>query len=234
MILHIIRHGDPDYERDSLTPLGRAQADALARSLAAAPLRRIFCSPLGRAQDTARPASLASALPVETLPWLREMDDVTVRDTHRPDLAVWKIAPPRLLGLDTAHWTHSELFHDTKLAERMAELKAGADTLLSEYGILRRENGLAADRDLSGAGEAAIFCHLGVGLTLTAYLLGLCPAYLWGTAYLAPSSVTTLLLEQLENRRCGFRMLRMGDISHLFRAGLPAGTSGLLCNSTET
>ena len=55
MILYVVRHGDPDYENDSLTPLGRKQAEALVKRFSVHGLDRIYTSPLGRAKMTAEP-----------------------------------------------------------------------------------------------------------------------------------------------------------------------------------
>ena len=53
MLLFFLRHGDPIYDPDSLTELGRRQAEALGRRLAAYGLDRIFVSTSNRAVETA-------------------------------------------------------------------------------------------------------------------------------------------------------------------------------------
>ena len=72
MLLYVIRHGDPIYNPDSLTPKGKRQAEAVARRLSVHGLDRIFSSPLGRAQDTARPTSELLGIPIETEDWTSE------------------------------------------------------------------------------------------------------------------------------------------------------------------
>ena len=62
MLLYVIRHGDPIYNPDSLTPKGKRQAEAVARRLSVHGLDRIFSSPLGRARKTLRGASLRSSI----------------------------------------------------------------------------------------------------------------------------------------------------------------------------
>ena len=52
MKIIIIRHGDPDYEHDSLTSVGENEAQALAEFLKNMKVDAIFCSPLGRARRT--------------------------------------------------------------------------------------------------------------------------------------------------------------------------------------
>ena len=58
MRLIFVRHGDPDYEHDSLTEKGWREAELLAARLEKLKEEQrgeIYCyqSPLGRAQDTA-------------------------------------------------------------------------------------------------------------------------------------------------------------------------------------
>ena len=53
MEILIVRHGDPDYERDSLTYKGIEEARLLAERLSKLEVTDFYCSPLGRAQKTA-------------------------------------------------------------------------------------------------------------------------------------------------------------------------------------
>ena len=53
MKLMIIRHGDPDYELDSLTEKGRREAGLLAKRLVNEQIDHYYLSPLGRALATA-------------------------------------------------------------------------------------------------------------------------------------------------------------------------------------
>ena len=56
MLLYLIRHGDPDYETDSLTDRGKLQAEAVGKRMFDAKIDKIFSSPMGRAKETAEPA----------------------------------------------------------------------------------------------------------------------------------------------------------------------------------
>lgn len=55
MLLYIVRHGEPDYNADSLVERGFKQAEAVAKSLFKAGVNQIYSSPLGRAIKTAEP-----------------------------------------------------------------------------------------------------------------------------------------------------------------------------------
>ena len=53
MKLLIVRHGDPDYSIDSLTPTGWAEAECLVPRMEKLDVKAFYVSPLGRARDTA-------------------------------------------------------------------------------------------------------------------------------------------------------------------------------------
>ena len=55
MILYYIRHGDPIYHPDSLTPLGKREAEAVAKRLAVYGVDGIYSSTSNRAIETAAP-----------------------------------------------------------------------------------------------------------------------------------------------------------------------------------
>ena len=53
MKILLIRHGDPDYEHDTLTEQGWREAELLAQRMKTIPVDGFYLSPLGRAQATA-------------------------------------------------------------------------------------------------------------------------------------------------------------------------------------
>ena len=67
MLLYYIRHADPIYNPDSLTPLGERQAEAVGRRLASHGVDKIFASSSIRAQLTAKPLGEMLKLPVTVL-----------------------------------------------------------------------------------------------------------------------------------------------------------------------
>lgn len=72
MLLFIVRHGDPIYNPDSLTPKGHLQAKALAKRFGMHGLDKIYASPLIRAQQTAQPTAELLGLPIEIEEWTSE------------------------------------------------------------------------------------------------------------------------------------------------------------------
>ncbi|MFN2450358.1 MAG: histidine phosphatase family protein [Candidatus Baltobacteraceae bacterium] len=70
-----------------LSPLGQAQAQALARALREKNIGRIISSPLSRAVHTALPLSLVTNVPVETDPLLLEIAHGTWEGRYREEIA---------------------------------------------------------------------------------------------------------------------------------------------------
>ena len=74
MKIVLVRHGDPDYEKDCLTELGHKQAAVAAQRLLKEDIDEIYTSPHGRARQTAAYFSEASGIKqVTVLDFIREI-----------------------------------------------------------------------------------------------------------------------------------------------------------------
>ena len=82
MRIIIVRHGDPNYELDTLTKTGWREAELAAEYLAKLQIKAFYVSPLGRAQDTAGCTLKKMNRTAETLDWLREFE----AHIDRPDV----------------------------------------------------------------------------------------------------------------------------------------------------
>lgn len=72
MLLFFVRHGDPVYVPDSLTPLGRRQAEAVAKRLARYGLDKIYVSSSARAIQTSEPTCEMLKMQSTVLDWCNE------------------------------------------------------------------------------------------------------------------------------------------------------------------
>ena len=72
MKLLLIRHGDPDYENDCLTPTGKREAELLAGRIAPLPIKDYYVSTMGRAMETAAPTLRKAGREAVACDWLRE------------------------------------------------------------------------------------------------------------------------------------------------------------------
>lgn len=74
MRLIMVRHGDPNYEKDCLTELGHKQAEIVAQRLMSEGIQKIYSSPQGRARETAEPFALLSGLKdIHILDFMKEI-----------------------------------------------------------------------------------------------------------------------------------------------------------------
>ncbi|MDL2234138.1 phosphoglycerate mutase family protein [Ruminococcaceae bacterium OttesenSCG-928-L11] len=235
MRLHIIRHGDPDYANDALTPQGHKEAAALAERMAAFPLKTIYSSPMGRAWQTGGYTAEKLGLPVTVLPWAEEVR----LPAGEPDtkllpatVTIWDM-PAHLLRECESHpdgWMNAPTMHPPKTEEKFGEIRRGWEDLLARYGVAYR-NGLAFTEKELPRHDVALFCHHGLGLSLLSVMMGIPATVLWGSVWLPPTSVTTVLFEEMDRSQINFRVVGLGDTSHLYAAGFADQSSrGLMYN----
>ena len=93
MRLLIVRHADPDYSIDSLTPAGWEEAKLLADRLAPIPVAAYYVSPLGRAKDTASLTLKKACRTAETCSWLREFAPQAYIRERIPGTVSWDWLP---------------------------------------------------------------------------------------------------------------------------------------------
>ena len=232
MKLLIIRHGDPDYEKDTLTEKGWKEAEYLSEMLCRRELTHIYVSPYGRAQDTASLTLKKLNRTAEVLPWLREFD-VRILRPDNPDRMniAWDWLPqdwtkdPRLYTKD--HWFENEYFVPYRVGEEYREVTKQFDALLARHGYRREGGYYLAERP--NRDTIVLFCHLGLACVLLSHIWGVSPMICWQNFCGSPSSVTTLVTEERRKGIASLRLLSYGDISHLYAKNEPRAFAGRFC-----
>lgn len=237
MQLIFIRHGEPDYEHDSLTEAGWREAELLAKRIVAQhwPVTDFYCSPLGRAQATAKPTLTALGRTAETLPWLREFGCGTFvpPDGNKDTKGVpWDFFPaywtedPRFGERD--HWMETPVMQlqPEGIEKRFAEVTQGLDTVLAKYGYVREKGYYRVAEDARRDAMLVFFCHLGLTDTACAWLLNVAPPLFWQSFFLPASGLAVLNTEERQHGIAGFRCQVMGDTAHLWAAGEPVSPMG--------
>ena len=227
MKILIIRHGDPDYSIDSLTPKGWREAELLSKRLAKMDIDDFYVSPLGRAKDTAKPTLEKVGKDIEVLPWLEEFRGTIVSPFSNKDRVSWDL-PPHMWCNDDRYY-HIETCYDTELMqtgnakEIYKETADGIDALLARYGWIREGRAYKGGEDKT----IALFCHFGLGIAAFSCLVGISPVVAQNNFFLSPTSVTTLVTETDSEGYSHFRATGVGDISHLYADDEPMSESGL-------
>lgn len=253
MRLLFIRHGDPDYVNDSLTEKGRREAALLAEHIESLNPGEIFVSPLGRARATAA-YSLEKLNRAEViLPWLEEFTarvdpnrSEEVQRAYRNELRreadgsyhirlIWDMLP--------AYWTeHPEYYHPTEwrnseivrcgnMAGEYDRVIASFDAFLAERGYVRERNHYRVER--SNSDTITFFCHFGITAVLLSRLWNCSPFVTLQQIATAPTSVTEAVTEEREQGIAAFRLLRLGDTTHLTLGGEKPSFSARFCERFE-
>lgn len=132
MKLIIIRHGDPDYEHDSLTQKGVREAQLLSDRISQLDVKAFYCSPLGRAQDTASYTLNKMNRTAETLPWLCEFEGKIVSGLKLVSCwdrlpSVWTKYPEHY---DYDNWYKSKIMRYGTVERKYKNVCEGIDELL--------------------------------------------------------------------------------------------------------
>lgn len=230
MRILLIRHAEPDYTVDSLTPKGRVEAELLSRRMVKYDVRDFYVSPLGRAKDTAAYTLEKLGREAETLPWLREFrGSYPDPETGERRVVAWDVKPriwtafPGVTQIDT--WCDTPAFAGGDVKEIWQETTAGVDELLGRYGYVK--DGPVWKCENNGDFTIALFCHFGISMAILGYLTDVSPMVLWQHTMCLPSSLTEVVTEERIKGEVIFRMTKLGDLTHLEASGEVRSTAGL-------
>ena len=232
MLLYVIRHGEPDYADDSLTPAGKLQAEALGKKLGKVSWSHIYSSPLGRARKTAEPLAWRAGLQIEQETWTsealvwnefrRDSSGLEEPNLWASNIANYKFHTPenRRKGDD---WQSCDCLqnlgsHFTP-ETGCARLKKQSDEFLKKLGYER----FGGQYRIQQAHEEniALFCHSGFCSCWFPYLLDI-PHHLFWSCF-SPLSHTGVVMVYFQNFSAGWtcpRILCWNDLSHLYADGL--------------
>ena len=252
MKIIFVRHGDPDYEHDTLTEKGIREAKLLSDRTVNWPVTQFYCSPLGRAQKTASYTLDRVGREAITHDWMKEFF-YPIEDPVTGRVGVpWDFMPEYWTNIpqmyDREGWKETEIYRSNpELLPAYTQVCEGIDDILASYGYKRTGNhylnenhsgqaphtasGDAAPHTAEGPADKTdstivIFCHLGVTCVMMSHLLGMSPALLFHSLYLAPTSVTILGTEERRGNIAQFRAQVIGDASHLTKGGEPISAAG--------
>jgi len=221
MFLYLIRHGEPDYETDTLTELGVKQAELLSRRFKHVKFDRIFTSPLGRAKQTAMPTCIMQNKKFEELQWLSESRAYDAMSAEIDGKKDWwfavqntKIRTPE--DAEKYATSQTRVFYNS--------IASSFDILLSELGYEKCGRGTP---DEASCGyeiksdkydRVALFCHDGISKILLSYAL-LIPFHVFCASFSIPhTGVTVLHYAQTDDKITAPRCMLLSDLSHLYAA----------------
>ncbi len=232
MKILFIRHADPDYTIDSLTPEGEIQAKALADYLEGVNIDRVYCSTLGRARKTASYTLEKKRMDAQYFSWLQEFRGKCEKpNTPGVTEYCWDWLPAdwtkEPLFFDKDHWFDAPAFRGTNVKDEAQSVIKEFDRLLAKLGYTR--DGLIYKAVRPNTETVAVFCHLGIQCIMLGHLLGVSPMVLLHGLAPSPSSITTLATEERAEGQAFFRVLEMGAVPHLRKADLEPSFAARFC-----
>ena len=229
MLFFYVRHADPIYDPDSITPLGERQAESVAKRLALYGLDEIYSSTSNRAQLTAKPTAEILKKEIHELDFANEShawETLTI-NAKNPDRRTFlfhskeakeafRTDEVRALGFE---WYKYPEFEGYPYEEGMARIRRESDAFFESLGYRHLGNGkyecIAPNNK-----RIALFAHQGFGMAFLPTVIGI-PYPEFATRFdISHTSVTVIEFENED----GFaypKILTLSNDSHLYRDGLP-------------
>ena len=168
-----VRHGEPDYQNDTLTELGKKQAAAAAERLKSEGIDEIYASPMGRAYDTASFTAGVLGKPITKLDFMHEIGwgGDGVRDSGHP----WTVSS-RMIDTDnfdfyTNDWKEHPDFAGNSVMKYYDLIMKEMDKFLETQGFIHEGGRYLCKREDSKT--IALFSHGGSGACALSHILSL-------------------------------------------------------------
>lgn len=232
MLLFYVRHGDPCYNPDSLTPLGHRQAEAIGRRLARYGVDEIYASTMVRATQTAMPTAELLKKEIRPVEFAREdrawdMLSLVSADGRRrwvfsdPDTKKLFATPEvRVLG---AEWYNHPAFEGTTYRAGVERIERETDAWLSSLGWEHAGRDGFYRHTFAGPQRVALFAHQGFGTFFLSHILGMSYPQFSVTFDISHTSLTVIEFDETQDV-CIPCVYTMANDAHLYREDLPIYT----------
>ncbi len=233
MLLFYIRHGEPIYDPDSLTPFGEKQAEAIGKRLALYGVDRIFASTSNRAIQTAMPTSKALGKEITLLYFCNEAhawkNFTVVREDGTRTWAFYHQKTKELFA-DKTMSLNDKWYEDKRLPENtfkagVERVNANVDEWLLGLGYQHdREKGIY--KVIKPTEErVALFAHQGFGSVFLSSVLDI-PYPLFATHFDIGHSDMTVIDFADDNGVVIPKVLTHSNDGHLYRESLSTKYNG--------
>lgn len=197
MRIVLIRHGDPNYEKDCLTELGHKQVKVAAQRLLKEGIEEIYSSPLGRARQTAQAFSDASGIKeIKILDFIQEIrfgcEGELYNNKWNPWLGVGALVREGK-DVQSEDWRDYPVFKDNFATIDADKIAVEADKWLEELGYTREGKYYRNNRKDEKEKTIAVFCHGGSSAAFMARVLNQTFPYMCGVLMRFPHTTITVL-----------------------------------------
>ena len=229
MLFIYVRHGDPTYSPDALTPLGRRQAEAVAKRIAAFGVDQIYASTSNRAIETAQPTCELLKKDMTLLDFTNEShawNQLSI--VTKTGLRTWAFSAPEikqlfvtpeLLQMGREWYDHPDLKGYT-FKEGIERIQRESDNFFLSLGYEHIENTGAYKVIRPNNDRVALFAHQGFGLAFLSCLLDITYPQFCMHFDMGHTGMTVIEFQE-ENGIEIPKVLTLASDSHLYREGLP-------------
>ena len=234
MLLFYVRHGDPIYTPDSLTPLGERQAEAVGKLLRSLRIEEVYASTSERAKLTAKPFCEIAKKEMTLLDFANEL--YAWRELTCVSEAIgcqtWLFSAPEMkelfhtpeiIALGQKWYEHpvfkTEKFKDKDYGVGIARIQAGTDELLESLGYKRVSDGKYEVVSHSDK-RVAFFAHQGFGLAFLSCVVGI-PYPMFSSHFDICTTGVTVIEFNDDGGYSYPRILTLSSAAHLYKEGLP-------------
>lgn len=203
MRLIIVRHAEPNYEKDCITELGHVQAKAAAERLSGDGIEQIFSSPMGRAVETAGyTAKKLGMEKIHILDWMHEMNWGSRNGAPIPyDGHPWDCTDRMVddnVPLVDAAWREGALFSNNTAVDDADRIAVQTDEWLSLLGYEREGNYYRCTQKDDSQHTVALFCHGGSMSAMIAHIMNIPFPFVCASFHIEFSGITTLRFKKVQ------------------------------------
>ncbi len=199
MRIIIVRHGDPDYEKDCLTELGKKQAEAVAKRLMPEGIEEIYSSCLGRAKETAQAFSdLSGIKPVHILDFMQEIRfgyGMDLYTTGNPWDETDEMSK-RGEDLTDKNWRGHPFFKENAATSDVDMIAKETDKWMATLGYEREGLYYRCTREDAEEHTIVLFAHGGSGTAMLSRILNLPFPYLCAIVRMPHTAITILRMDK--------------------------------------
>jgi len=229
MLFIYVRHGDPIYSPDSLTPLGRRQAEAVAKRFALFGVDHIYASTSNRANETAKPTCELLKKEMTLLDFTNE--DYTWRDfsvKKEDGIRVWGYQEAKirqlfvsreLLQMGRQWYDHPDL-KEYAFKKGIGRIQREADSFFCSLGYEHVSDTGTYKVIRPNNDRVVMFAHQGFGLAFLSCILDLPYPQFCMHFDMGHTGMTVIEFKEEEGLAIP-RVLTLSSDSHLYREGLP-------------
>lgn len=200
MRIILIRHGDPNYEKDCLTELGHKQAEAAAKRLLIEEIDEIYSSPQGRAKETAEYFSKASGIKaIHILDFIREIRYGREGELYDDKWHPWKGADELMesgQNLQSENWREYPVYKDNFATIDADNIGKETDKWLAALGYVREGLYYRNNRQDNQQKTLAIFCHGGATSAFLAHVLNQTFPYMCALYHFSHTGISVLRFDK--------------------------------------